>query len=120
MPNNNLLSLARRHDGPDTSRISPADIEAAVYRAVDGVNELLADTQQLEKRRDSLLLETGTVLDSMAVVNLLVFVEDEVKAAFGREISLADEDDPGSLDPASLKTLGTLIDALQTLLSHSK
>jgi hypothetical protein len=53
----------------------------------------------------------------MAVINLLVFIEDEIRESFGREVTLAGEDGAGPLQDRDLKTLGSLIDALQNLLA---
>src|SRR5438132_291192 len=98
------------------SDINTSETQTVVFRAVDRVNELLAETQQLQKARGALLLETGTVLDSMAVINLLVFIEDEIKTAFGRDVVLAGENGSGPIREESLKTLGTLIDSIHTIL----
>lgn len=97
---------------------STSATETLVFRAVDRVNELLAETQQLTKNRTIPLMEDGTVLDSLAIINLLVFIEDEIRDAFGREVTLAGEDGAGSLQDRDLKTLGSLIDALQNLLAE--
>jgi hypothetical protein len=97
---------------------SASATETLVFRAVDRVNELLAETQQLTKNRTIPLMEDGTVLDSLAIINLLVFIEDEIRDAFGREVTLAGEDGAGSLQDRDLKTLGSLIDALQNLLAE--
>jgi acyl carrier protein len=94
--------------------------EAAVFRAVDRLNELLAETQRVPKDRDALLFADGSVLDSLALINLLVFVEDEVRDAFGRELVLAGEEEQnGPLNRESLNTLGSLIDGLHALLASA-
>ena len=86
--------------------------EAAVFRAVDKVNELLPESQQLGKDRTTILLDDGTNLDSLSVINLLVFIEDEISSTFDREVSLTGEQDSVELPPEALRTLGGLIDAL--------
>jgi hypothetical protein len=91
--------------------------ETMVFRAVDRVNELLTETQRLTKSRAIPLMGDGTTLDSLALVNLLVFVEDEIRDALGQEVTLAGEDGTGPLGDDDLKTLGSLIDALQNLLA---
>jgi len=96
---------------------SASATETLVFRAVDRVNELLAETQQLTKSRTIPLMEDGTVLDSLAIINLLVFIEDEIRESFGREVTLTGEDGAGPLQDDDLKTLGSLIDALQNLLA---
>jgi hypothetical protein len=53
---------------------SASAAETLVFRAVDRVNELLVEPQQLTKSRTIPLMENGTVLDSLAIINLLVFI----------------------------------------------
>lgn len=89
--------------------------EAAVFRAVDKVNELLPESQQLGKERTTILLDDGTNLDSLSVINLLVFIEDEISSTFDREVSLTGEEDSIELPPDALRTLGGLIDALEKM-----
>jgi acyl carrier protein len=91
--------------------------EAAVFRAIDRVNELLAEPQRMTKRRSLLLTEDGTAFDSLTLINLLVFIEDEVRDTFGQEVNLTADDGTGPLNDHDLKTLGSLIDALHNLLS---
>jgi len=68
--------------GPDkfklngNSSITPESVSAAIFRAVDTLNETLAETQQPRKSRDTVLIDTKGSVDSMALVNLIVFVED--------------------------------------------
>ena len=92
-------------------------IEAAVLRAVEKVNELLPESQRLAKGRDTRLLDDGTDLDSLSVVNLLVFVEDELSDSLGREISLTGSDDALDFPAEDLRSTGSLIDALERRLS---
>lgn len=105
---------------PDPNGNSVSATEAAVFRAVDRVNELLAETRRVTKKRAIPLMEDGTPFDSLALVNLLVFIEDEIRDAFGLEVRLAGEDRMGSLNDHDLKTLGSLIDALHNLLSATR
>jgi hypothetical protein len=48
----------------------------------------------------------------MAVVNLLVFIEEEMLNSLGIEIVLAGADGEAAIDPEALGILGTLIDAI--------
>ncbi len=94
--------------------------EAAVFRAVDRLNELLAETQRVQKRREALLFADGTALDSLALINLLVFIEDEVRETFGLELILtAEENAECALHRESLRTLGSLVDELHALLASA-
>jgi hypothetical protein len=94
------------------------EVEMAVFRAVDRVNEVLTDLQQLSKNRETPLLADGTNLDSLAIINLLVSIEDEILESLGRQLTLVG-DDTTELDREALQTLGTLIDALAESLAAS-
>lgn len=97
-----------------------SQIEAAVLRAIDKVNELLPESQRLAKSRDTRLLDDGTELDSLSIVNLLVFVEDELSDSLGREISLTGSDDSLDFPAEELRSTGSLIDALERRLSEEQ
>jgi acyl carrier protein len=84
-------------------------VSAAIFRAVDTLNETLAKTQQVKKSGDTVLIDSKGSLDSMALVNLIVFVEDELAQAFGRQLDLTGGD---SLQEQDLKTLGSMTEAL--------
>jgi|SRR5215469_4980962 len=102
-----------------SNRARRAELETAVFQAADKLNELLPEDQQLTKDRDAILLDEGTTLDSLSVINLLVFIEDEISSAFGIELSLTGEDDTVELPGSALRTLGDLIDAIDGLLPVS-
>jgi|GEM_PF-1816005 acyl carrier protein len=89
-------------------------LEAAVYRAIDLLNETLAASQQVAKSPHTILGNRGGRLDSMALVNLMVFVEDAIFSELGREVDLIGAE---RLRPEDLKTVETLIDALARILS---
>jgi acyl carrier protein len=96
-----------------------AELEAAVFRAVDKLNELLPEDQQVAKDRAAILIDEGTNLDSLSVINLLVFIEDEISGALGIELSLTGEDDSVALPGEALRTLGNLVDAIDDIVSAS-
>lgn len=91
------------------SPITSDAIRAAIFRAVDTLNETLAKTQQVRKSGDTVLVDSKGSLDSMALVNLIVFVEDELAQAFGCQLDLTGGDPFGEQD---LKTLGSMTEAL--------
>ena len=101
--------------GPDkiklngNSSITPEEVSAAIFRAVDTLNQTLAKTQQLKKSGDAVLIDSKGSVDSMALVNLIVFVEDELVQAFGRQLDLTGGDPFREQD---LKTLGSMAEAL--------
>jgi acyl carrier protein len=92
-----------------TSSIASEAVSAAIFRAVDTLNETLAKTQQLGKSADTVLIDSEGSIDSMALVNLIVFVEDELAQAFGRQLDLTGGD---SFQEQDLKTLGSMTEAL--------
>ncbi len=93
-------------------KVSAQDIEAVVFAAIDQLKEVLPPNAQMDRSRTALLLGEGTSLDSMAVVNLLVFIEEEMFSMLGVEIVLAGADEESSIPPEALETVGTLIDAI--------
>lgn len=94
-------------------QVTAKNVEAAVFSAIDRLQEVLPTDCQLARNREALLLAEGTALDSMAVVNLLVFIEEEMLNSLGVEIILAGAEE-GAIDPEALGTVGMLIDAIST------
>lgn len=92
--------------------ISEATVETVVFSAMDRLREVLPPNVKLDRGRDTLLLGEGTSLDSMAVVNLLVFIEEEMQRAAGVEITLAGIDGGEGIAPEELDSVGTLVDAI--------
>jgi hypothetical protein len=90
-------------------------LEEAVFGAIDQLNETLAPGQQLAKSRDAVVADSGGQLGSMAVVNLLVFIEDESRAALRARAGFA-RNNP--FEPEDLKTVRSVIDAINRRLSH--
>ena len=93
-------------------KIAAKNVETAVFSAINRLSEVLPRNAQLDRNRAALLLGDGTSLDSMAVINLLVFVEEEMRNATGVEITLAGADEEGGIEPEALETVGSLIDAI--------
>jgi acyl carrier protein len=93
-------------------KISAKNIEAAVFSAIDRLREVLPPDADLDNSRAAPLLADGTSLDSMAVVNLLVLIEEEMLGTLGVEIILAGADGESGIDPEALGTVGSLIDAI--------
>jgi acyl carrier protein len=100
-----------------SSSITREVVSAAIFRAVDTLNETLAKTQQVKKGGDTVLIDSEGSLDSMALVNLIVFVEDELAQALGRQLDLTGAN---SFQEQDLKTLGSMTEALcRKLASYS-
>jgi len=69
----------------------PENIVAAIYRAVDWINGELPPDRQLIKARETRLLGSQSVLDSMHLVSLIVAIEREVEDIFAVVVTLVDE-----------------------------
>lgn len=67
------------------------EITALVFRAIDEVNFLLPKDNRIDKDVHAILSGTGTTLDSLGLVNLVVAVEQEIEKSLGKSIILADE-----------------------------
>ena len=64
---------------------------AAIYRAIDWVNEELPVERKIIKAPETRLLGPESALDSMRLVTLIVTTEREIEDAFGVALTLADE-----------------------------
>jgi len=69
----------------------PENIVTSIYRAVDWINGELPPDRQLIKARETRLLGSQSVLDSMHLVSLIVAIEREVEDMFGVTLTLVDE-----------------------------
>jgi acyl carrier protein len=63
-------------------------IREVIYRAVDQVNELQPDQVQIEKSGPTVLIGPDSTIDSMALVNLAVAVEDLIRSEFGVRLNV--------------------------------
>jgi acetyltransferase-like isoleucine patch superfamily enzyme/acyl carrier protein len=82
-------------------------VVALVLRAVAELNQMLPDGSRLREDTSCALVQPRGPLDSLGVINLLVAVEDQLEAEFGRrpnltEMGIAPE------DPSPLSTIGSL------------
>jgi acyl carrier protein len=66
-------------------------ILAAIYRAIDWINEELPAERKVVKAPETRLLGPESVLDSMRLVTLIVTTEREIEDGFGVALTLADE-----------------------------
>jgi acyl carrier protein len=95
-----------------------AAIQAAVFSAIDTLNQTMAADQQVR-----LDLETAlTGLESLAVTNLLVAIEDAVRDRVHAEISMTDEDTLDRLlseEATPLRTVRTLVEYVGRLVDEA-
>src|SRR6266404_1252576 len=68
-----------------------SQIEQVVDGAVDQVNEVLLDANNVPKNRATVLIGPGAILDSMGFVNFVVAVEDQLAERFGFDVNLVEE-----------------------------
>jgi len=68
----------------------PDAITECVFRAIDRVNELLPQGEQVSKSPSSVLVGPGGALDSMGLINLLLEVESQIESVLQRRISVVD------------------------------
>lgn len=89
---------------------------AAVYRALDEVNQTLPPTRKVKQLLDSPLREPAGTLDSMGLVNLIVALEEIIEMEYGVTVNLADQRSVDeSIDP--LSTVERLVAYLEGLLA---
>lgn len=87
----------------------------AVFAAVDELNEMLPDNEQLEKDEHAALTGEGASIKSLSLANLMVGIEEQVEECFDTPVSLVGGD-PLPENPSPLETLGTMIDYVLKLL----
>lgn len=63
-------------------------ITQALYRAIDEINLQLPQENRLDKKPNLVLMGDGGKLDSLAMVNFVVAVEQEIEKEFKINISL--------------------------------
>jgi len=90
-------------------------ITNVIFSAVEEVNGQLPRKQRLEKSIDTILFGKSGKLDSLALVNLIVAVEEKIQEEFGVTVTLADERAMSQTN-SPFKSLGTLADYVALLL----
>lgn len=62
-----------------------------ILRAVQNLNDELSDSEKFEVSLSTPLFGPQSMLDSLALVSVIVDVEGDISAALGRNISLTDD-----------------------------
>jgi acyl carrier protein len=101
--------------------MNPMDKKTAVieivYRALQALNEELAEDKRVALAPDTRLFGPDASLDSLSLVSVIVDVESGVADAFGRPVSLTD--DRAMSQPVSpFSDVDTLANYVVTLLSE--
>jgi len=92
---------------------------STIYRAVDWINGELPADRQLTKTPETRLLGPQSVVDSLALVNLLIAVEREVEDMFGISLTLANER-ALSMNESPFRTIQSLADYVGVLISEAQ
>ena len=92
-------------------------IEAAIYSAIDQVNQHLPTEMALAKSPNQALMGSGSKLDSIALVNLIVAVEQSLQDSLGLPVSLADER-AFSLTHSPFRDVQSLAQYIQVLINE--
>lgn len=93
-------------------------IYSLIYRAVESQNALRSEPLDTSRGIETLLFGEGGQLDSMALVSLIVSVEEEVESQFGVNLILA-SDRAMSARRSPFATVGSLADYVEALMSGS-
>ena len=92
-------------------------ITNVIFSAVEEVNDQLPRKQRLEKSIGTILFGKSGKLDSLALVNLIVAVEEKIQEEFGVTVTLADERAMSQTN-SPFKSLGTFADYVTLLLEE--
>ena len=92
---------------------------AAIYRAIDWINEELPVDRKIIKAPETKLLGPESVLDSMRLVTLIVTTEREIQEAFGVALTLADER-ALSMKESPFRSIQSLADYIGTLIIDAR
>ncbi len=94
-------------------------VQAIILKALENVNEERSSTEQIPISLDTSLFGVNAVLDSLALVSVIVDVESAVSSASGRDVSLTD-DRAMSQAVSPFKDVHSLTAYILLLLSESK
>ncbi len=90
-----------------------------VSQAIDEVNTQLLPEQRLENSPDSILIGKESNFDSMALVNLIIAIEEKIASAFDVDLSLIDEM-ANSKDNHVFDTVGAFTGFIDKLINEKK
>jgi acyl carrier protein len=92
---------------------------ACVYAAIDEANEDRLDLPPLPKSLDTQFQTGAAALDSLALINFLVAVEEGIGREFGVAIVLSD-DRALSVEPNPLESVRALAQYIEALLREQR
>ena len=86
-----------------------------IYEAIDVINTQLPIEDNIEKHAGTALFGSGSKLDSLGLINLIVAVEQNIEDEFDITITLADER-AMSQKHSPFRTVSSLVDYIETLI----
>jgi acyl carrier protein len=94
-------------------------ILSIIYEAIDGINEIHLQEKKIPHESDAKLYGDGAVLDSLALITLIVEVEERVQRILSTSITLAD-DRALTRAVSPFSTVKNLADYVEILINESK
>lgn len=91
------------------SAMNDRDVVRLIFETIDEMNDFLPPGGQLQKSMETHLLGRQGKLDSLALVNFIVMLEQNIADEFGAAVALADEK-AFSRDSSPFRTVQTLTD----------
>ena len=88
-----------------------------IYEVIDIINTQLPIEDNIEKHDTTVLFGSGSKLDSIGLINLIVAVEQNIEDEFDVTITLADER-AMSQETSPFRNVGTLTDYIEILLGE--
>ena len=92
-------------------------IQQSIFNSIDSLNAQLPNEGHIEKSNNTALFGSGSKLDSLDLINMVVAVEQNIEDEFDVTITLADER-AMSQETSPFKTVGTLTDYIEILLGE--
>ena len=92
-------------------------IQQLIFNSIESLNAQLPNEGNIEKSNNTALFGSGSKLDSLDLINLVVAVEQNIEDEFDVTIKLADER-VLSQKTSPFKTVRTLTDYIEMLLGE--
>lgn len=89
-----------------------------IYEAIDSINDTLPSQRQLDKTQTTVLFGSGTTLDSLGLVNLIVAFEQQIVDELDVPVTLADER-AMSVRNSPFRSVDTLADYAMQLIQEA-
>jgi len=96
--------------------LSKQDVSVLVQQSIDGLNEEKGEGKKIPVADDTVLLGSGTMLDSLDFIVIVTDIEERLFASTGQTIHLAiDLDAPEDSNP--FRDVGVLSEHIATMLT---